>query len=415
MKIPLNNITIGPRQRVDLGDLEELKTSLLKHGQIHNVGVRPLPDGKFLLIFGRRRLEAAKLLNWDAIEATVRENLTELDEQLLEFEEDYQRKDRTWQEGCLAIRKVHQYYMRALKRGDIEEWSTRALARVTGHSNMSLNYMLRVAEALMTPERDDEIWNASGWRNAVEIILKRQLQEIDAEMEARKPPPVVVPISIVSEEAPFAESGTLSVPDGEKITIRVHGKPFAFRDLRDKDQRGGASLILSYNPSFPEELMSLALPYLREGGYLLTWSNIPVYHNGPEYELMPYAVLWHKIHVTPCPWPYCCNVTTGLLHRKGRPQGKDFDVPAPCVISAVEDEDPSTLPIAVVEHSLRCIGENVAVVVPCGVNPVYIAELGHVPIWYEPDPEKFQQKFNSLKEHYERTIPNCEVILQPYE
>lgn len=67
MKLRIKDITIGSRFRKSLGDLTALKASLDKTGQLQAVGV----DVENNLIFGARRVAAAKELGWKEIEVTV--------------------------------------------------------------------------------------------------------------------------------------------------------------------------------------------------------------------------------------------------------------------------------------------------------------------------------------------------------
>jgi ParB family transcriptional regulator, chromosome partitioning protein len=60
-------IIIGDRHRRDMGDIEGLAASISDVGLLHPIVIRQ--DG--LLLAGRRRLEACRLLGWDAIPVSV--------------------------------------------------------------------------------------------------------------------------------------------------------------------------------------------------------------------------------------------------------------------------------------------------------------------------------------------------------
>lgn len=403
MKVPLPSIIIKDRQRLDLGDIDSLADSLRQHGQIHTI----LLNEKNELICGRRRVEAARLLGWTELEATVRVGATPLDEQLLEFEEDYARKDRSWQEGCLAIRKVNRFYETAKKRGEIDAWSSRALSKVTGLSNMSLNYMLRVAEALATDPPDKEVWEATGWTTAIQVLLKRQCAEIEKEMETRRPPAVTV----ADVTPPPSEGGVHPVDTTEPETkIVIQGYQFPYWDERAIPHRAEvSSCVLAFG--LPTSCIRILYKELRSGGFAVLWGTDP-----PEFHTelvgMPYPLVWHLIH-TPdgWQWPFVNNVILGLVLRKGDPT-LHFSPPSSSVISAAAADDPTVLPPAIVDFSVSKIAtERMAVILPCGVDPVTVAELGRFPIWYEPDAAKFQAKYEALKRHYEALIPNCKVSL----
>jgi ParB family chromosome partitioning protein len=82
MQIPVEEVTIRKRVRQDLGDLTKLMESLRANGLINPI----LVNSNRELIAGHRRLEAAKRLGWQYIEATVTE--AESDAELLEKELD---------------------------------------------------------------------------------------------------------------------------------------------------------------------------------------------------------------------------------------------------------------------------------------------------------------------------------------
>jgi len=75
MRIPLDRIVVNPeivaRVKVDEEHIALLMKSLKEDGQLSPIIVRPLPDGRYELIDGFHRVEAAKRLGWRDIEANV--------------------------------------------------------------------------------------------------------------------------------------------------------------------------------------------------------------------------------------------------------------------------------------------------------------------------------------------------------
>ena len=72
--IPLAEIDPDPQQpRVDLGNLDELKSSIDQFGLIQPIIVRPVEETRrFMLVAGERRYTAAKELGLSTIKAIVR-------------------------------------------------------------------------------------------------------------------------------------------------------------------------------------------------------------------------------------------------------------------------------------------------------------------------------------------------------
>ena len=94
MLVNINDIKIKKRVRRDLGDLEALKNSLRTYGLLNPITI----NGKYELIAGERRLQAAKQLGWTNINAVVQNNLSEVEELEMELEENNQRKEFTSEE-----------------------------------------------------------------------------------------------------------------------------------------------------------------------------------------------------------------------------------------------------------------------------------------------------------------------------
>ena len=94
MLIPIANIKVKRRVRKDLGNLEELKASLLTYGLLNPITI----NSKYELIAGERRLTAAKELGWTNIHANIVDNLTEIEQLEMEIEENNQRKEFTDEE-----------------------------------------------------------------------------------------------------------------------------------------------------------------------------------------------------------------------------------------------------------------------------------------------------------------------------
>jgi ParB family chromosome partitioning protein len=94
MQIPLDEIKVKRRIRKDLGDIATLAESLKQYGQIHPI----LINKKNVLISGRRRLEAAKLLGWRTINAQIIDVKDEAAKLEFELEENIQRQNLTSEE-----------------------------------------------------------------------------------------------------------------------------------------------------------------------------------------------------------------------------------------------------------------------------------------------------------------------------
>jgi len=103
VKVLIKNIIVNKRIRKDLGDIEALADSFRCYGQITPI----LINKKNVLIAGGRRLEAAKLLGWQSINAEIIDRTGELEQLELELEENKYRKDFNDEEVAEAARKIY--------------------------------------------------------------------------------------------------------------------------------------------------------------------------------------------------------------------------------------------------------------------------------------------------------------------
>jgi ParB family chromosome partitioning protein len=108
LRIPIDQIEANPRQpRYDFGEqgLQELAQSIKLHDIIQPVTVSKLPDGKYRLVSGERRLRAAKIAGLKDLPAYIRQTD---DQQLLELAllENLQREDLNAIEIALSYKRM---------------------------------------------------------------------------------------------------------------------------------------------------------------------------------------------------------------------------------------------------------------------------------------------------------------------
>lgn len=101
MLVKIADITVPERARKDMGDLTGLAASMRRLKQLQAIGITPARE----LVFGQRRLEAAKLNGWDEIEARV----IDLDNPLeAERDENECRKEFTPSERVAIARAIEE-------------------------------------------------------------------------------------------------------------------------------------------------------------------------------------------------------------------------------------------------------------------------------------------------------------------
>ena len=102
-KVEIAKIHVGPRMRVDYGDLDDLANSMSRLGQLQPI----ILDGDGDLVAGERRLKAAMMLGWPTIDAIYMNDLDEIGRKEVELEENLRRKEFTWPEEVLALEKLY--------------------------------------------------------------------------------------------------------------------------------------------------------------------------------------------------------------------------------------------------------------------------------------------------------------------
>lgn len=103
MLVKISDIKVKKRVRKDLGDLDALKQSLRTYGLLNPITL----NSKYELIAGERRLEAAKAIGWENINAIVLgRDLDDVSQLEMELEENNQRKEFTKEELLEGYRRL---------------------------------------------------------------------------------------------------------------------------------------------------------------------------------------------------------------------------------------------------------------------------------------------------------------------
>ncbi len=105
MRVKISEIKIGNRIRTNPGDLTGLRDSMRRLGLLQPI----LIDSKYNLIAGFRRLESAKMLGWESIEARLIETRDKKERLLIEAEENTTRRDFSAEEMGRVDRLMLRY------------------------------------------------------------------------------------------------------------------------------------------------------------------------------------------------------------------------------------------------------------------------------------------------------------------
>jgi ParB family chromosome partitioning protein len=238
LHLPLDQIDV-PRARIrrDLGPIEDLALSLGSFGLLHPVQVYA-SHGRYRLIAGERRFEAAKKLGWAGIDAMVREpNENDL---LLELVENTQRK---WlsdaEEADALIRLVREM---GCEMKEVAAQAGRSEAYVSKRVRVFEDPVLRQAveqnqiavsvaeEFLGIPPAERPAWVAraiqggwEGWR--VREAIRSTLPPLAMPGEPKSTAVATCPDHAVSEARPARERPS-------DLTQQIRALEHSLRDLR---------------------------------------------------------------------------------------------------------------------------------------------------------------------------------------
>lgn len=130
------------------------------------------------LVAGERRLLTAKFLGLSEIPyRTVKNDISEIEVQIVELEENARRKDLSWQDNAQALLRIHLLYTE--QNG--EEWTTEQTANALGYDRQHLNKMIDLGEAIA--EGDQSVIKAETIANATTLLSRRRARATDEALQ----------------------------------------------------------------------------------------------------------------------------------------------------------------------------------------------------------------------------------------
>ncbi len=206
-EIPVDQIQPNraqPRKTFDEASLEELAESIRYYGVLQPLLVRMLPDGKYELVAGERRLRAAKMAGLHTVPVLIRKYTLE---QMTEIAliENVQR------ENLNAVEEARAYQLLMQKFGLTQE----QLAERIGRSRSHIANFLRL---MRLPER-----------------VQESLVEEALTMGQAKPLLTLEKEELMQEAADFIIDHNLSTRDAESLVARLQKDPDLFKPKHLKE------------------------------------------------------------------------------------------------------------------------------------------------------------------------------------
>ena len=291
--LPIADLTISPdrqRREFDPEALEELGTSIQKLGLLHPIVVRESSEGKYRLVAGERRLRAITQI-YDLWEETIRcdgeqipfrhvpclslGELTPLEAEEAELDENLRRKDLTWQEHAAALKRLHMLreaqadaHNLSVQRAEdrqshsVTKLATEVLGRSDGAFRDAIRKELIVADHLDNPEVAKAPTVAEAFK-----VLKQQEQRTKNEALAKE-----VGASMDSDFHTILQGNSLDLltsPDFQsRFDVICSDPPYGMNAHQFGDAAGrmsvGSGITHQYDDSYEnwQSLMSALIPRL---------------------------------------------------------------------------------------------------------------------------------------------------------
>lgn len=110
--VPIDDLDPGRNVRVDLTGIDDLARSIARHGVLQPITIVPSADGtRAEVLFGHRRLAAARLAGLTEIPAFVRERGSERTRLLTQLAENFDRAALTYLDEAYAYRDLRRLGM----------------------------------------------------------------------------------------------------------------------------------------------------------------------------------------------------------------------------------------------------------------------------------------------------------------
>lgn len=187
--VPLGLIEAGDRRREDYGDIGGLAAGMKRVGLLSPILLAKNGDDSFRLVFGGRRLKAARLLKWETIPAMLRENLSDEEFRDIELEENENRKALTEGERARTFESSKRLIEKARKASEVlahngpkvstggrpsDPASTRAVAQALGTSRQNIE---RAEQHVQAAERFP-FMQGGQWRQSQVLAVRESLEKI---------------------------------------------------------------------------------------------------------------------------------------------------------------------------------------------------------------------------------------------
>lgn len=154
-ELDINSLVPSQNNFYGIREIEELAESIKENGLMHNLVVRKLDNGTYEILSGERRYRACKLNGLNKIPCLIKENLSDLDAELLLIQANSEQRELTPTEKMEGIKRLEAIYKQKRRNGEKLEGKTRDLiGKDLGLSGIQVGRYQKVDKDLIEPLKE---------------------------------------------------------------------------------------------------------------------------------------------------------------------------------------------------------------------------------------------------------------------
>lgn len=290
--IPISQITIKDRDRIDYGNKEEwenFKSDIEQHGLYSAISVQQINEKEYLLLAGGRRTKACSELGHSHINATIYTgDLDETDMKIVEINENLKRKSLGFQEEVESKKKLYDLMVSKYgeKRGGSEGGVSQAMvAKMLGETPANFSYDLQLAKAIPVLPTLAQAKTKTEALNALKKGIKEHREEkavtaiktqIKKEQKEKK---IASPRDYLISNYKVGDffTGVKEAVSGMCSLVEID-PPYAVRLDKQKKKETISDVTADYNevseidyPKFMKDTLREAYRILKDNGWLVLW------------------------------------------------------------------------------------------------------------------------------------------------
>lgn len=154
-ELDINSLVPSQNNFYGIREIEELAESIKENGLMHNLVVRKKDNGTYEILSGERRYRACKLNGLDKIPCLIKENLSDLDAELLLIQANAEQRELTPSEKMEGIKRLEAIYKQKRNNGEKLQGKTRDLiGKDLGLSGVQVGRYQKVDKDLIDPLKE---------------------------------------------------------------------------------------------------------------------------------------------------------------------------------------------------------------------------------------------------------------------